>query len=312
MDPKKNYYNILGVGENATLDEIKKAYRKLAKEYHPDTKGGDATAESRFKDISEAYAVLKDPKKRQEYDLMRKNPFSQGQSGGFGFGDFGEGGFRVNFGEQGESAGFDDILGNLFGFGRNRRNSQTNSYEDIFSRSRNTSPPRGRDFSANITIPFDLAVNGGETYVQTPTGKKVKLKIPVGVPEGKKVKMTGQGAPGPVGGQNGDLFITIHIAKHPKYDRQDNDIYTTVEINFAQALLGTEIEVETISNKKVKLKIPAGTDSGKIFKLKKLGIQSSNGSGDFYVKILISSPKNLSSRQRKLFQEWAKAAGLDY
>jgi DnaJ-class molecular chaperone len=235
MDPKKNYYDILSVSENATIDEIKKAYRKLAKEYHPDTKGGDKGAENRFKDISEAYAVLKNPKKRQEYDLMRRNPFSQGQSGGFGYGDFGEtgGGFRVNFGEQGEAFGFDDILGNLFGFGRNHRSSQSNSYEDLFSRSRSTTPPKGRDFHANITIPFDLAINGGETFVQTPTGKKVKLKISAGIIEGKKVKMTGQGAPGPAGGQNGDLFITINIAKHPKFERHDNDIYTTEEINFA-------------------------------------------------------------------------------
>jgi DnaJ-class molecular chaperone len=156
-----------------------------------------------------------------------------------------------------------------------------------------------------------LAVTGGESFVQTPTGKKVKLRIPAGVEEGKKVKMTGQGSPGPSGSQNGDLYITIHVASDARFERKGHDLYTTAEINYAQALFGTEIEVKTITNKKVKVKIPAGTDSGKIFKLKNLGIETSSGVGDFYVKILIKSPKNLSKQQKKLFQEWAKSAGLD-
>ena len=161
MDPKKNYYEILGVSENASIEEIKKAYRKLAKEYHPDTKGGDKRAESRFKDISEAYAVLKDPKKRQEYDLMRKNPFSQGfggQAGDYGFRDFGggSGGFRVNFGEQGGSFGFDDILGNLFGFGKSRGSSRSQSYEDISPNPGAEHHRRGRILMPTLRFPSNL------------------------------------------------------------------------------------------------------------------------------------------------------------
>ncbi len=314
MDLKKDYYKILGVSDTASQDEIKKAYRKLAKEYHPDTKGGDKTAENRFKDISEAYTVLKNPKKRKEYDLLRNNPFAGGQPGGHGFENFGGpgGGFRVNFGNSQNGSGLDDLLGSFFGFGGRRDGSGNDFSRNPFSQNRPRQRRKGADFQANITIPFDLAVKGGETAVQTPTGKKIKLKIQPGIEDGKKVKMTGQGSPSHAGGEPGNLYITIHIAKHPKFERKGNDLYSSEEINFAQALFGSEIEVTTIQNKKVKLKIPAGTDSGKLFRLKNLGIHSSNKIGDLYVKVLIQSPKNLTRQDKKLFEEWSKSAGLKY
>ena len=313
MDIKKDYYKILGISENANQDEIKKAYRKLAKEYHPDTKGGDKAAENRFKDISEAYAILKDPKKRKEYDLLRQNPFGGGQPGGFNYQDFGGqgGGFRVNFGDASNDLGLDDILGNFFGFGKKRGGARHDFDGDPFRQSRRRPPQKGADFQADITIPFELAVNGGETTVQTPTGKRIKLKIHPGMEDGKKVKMTGQGSPGQNGSTSGDLYIIIHVAKHPDFERDGIDLYTNAEINYAQALLGSEIEITTINHKKVKLKIPAGTDSGKTLRLKKLGIQSPQGTGDLYVRVLITSPKNLNNRSKKLFQEWAKSAGLE-
>jgi molecular chaperone DnaJ len=317
MDPKKDYYKILGVNENATLDEIKKSYRKLAKQYHPDTHAGDKQAEERFKNISEAYSTLKDPKKRQEYDLMRKNPFASGQpgAGGYGFRDFGDqggGGFRVNFGGTGTGGSFGlvDLLQNFFGFNRQAGGSGFGFDEGPFSQSRSRSRRKGSDYQASITIPFEQAARGGEAYVQTPAGKQVKLKIAAGTEDGKKVRMTGYGAPAPNGGIAGDLYITIHVARHPKFERKGNDIYVTEEINFAQAFLGTEIEVTTINNKKVMLKIPPGTDSGKIFRLKKLGIQSSSGTGDHYVRIIITTPRNISSRAKKEFEEWARNTGL--
>ncbi len=317
MDPKKDYYKILGVNENASSDVIKKAYRKLAKEYHPDTHAGDKKAEESFKNISEAYSILKDPKKRQEYDLMRKNPFVSGQpgAGGYGFRDFGDqsgGGFRVNFGGSGAggSFGLDDLLGNFFGFNRQTGGSGFGFGGDPFSQSHTRSRRKGTDYQATITIPFEEAARGGETYVQTPGGKQVKLKIQPGTEDGKKVRMTGYGSPASNGGIAGDLYITIHVAKHPRFERKGKDIYSTEEINFAQAFLGTEIEVTTINDKKVKLKIPAGTNSGKIFRLKKLGIQSPKGTGDHYVKIMITSPRNISNRAKKTFEEWARNAGL--
>jgi DnaJ-class molecular chaperone len=277
MDPKKDYYKILGVSENASQDEIKKAYRKLAKEYHPDTKGGDKKAEDRFKGISEAYAILKDSKKRQDYDMMRKNPFASGQ-GGFNFDNFGDmGGFRVNFGNSRRSSGgLDDLLGTFFGFGGGRSGNGFRSDNDIFSH----------------------------------IGKKVKLKIAPGTEGGKKVKMTGYGAPAPRGGIPGDIYITIQVAEHPQYERKNFDIYSTEEINIAQAIVGTDIKVKTIRNQKVKLKIPPGTDSGKVFRLKKLGIRTNNGQGDHFVKIKITTPKHMNVKSKKLFLEWAKAEGL--
>jgi len=311
MDPKKDYYKILGVSENASLDDIKKAYRKLAKEYHPDTKGGDKQAENRFKDISEAYAILKDPKKRQEYDMMRKNPFASG-AGGFNFDNFGDfSGFRMNFGDsQNSFGGLDDLLGNFFGFGGRRTRSRVNFDEDILNQYKTRQARKGANYQASITIPFELAALGGETFVQTPTGKRVKLKIAAGTESGKKVKMTGYGSPAPGGGESGDLYITIQVNEHPRFERKGNDIYSTEEINFAQALLGTEIEVKTINSKKVKLKIPSGTDSGKLLKLKKLGIKNDQGIGDHIVRIKINTPKKMNSRSKKLFEEWARAEGL--
>jgi DnaJ-class molecular chaperone len=312
MDPKKDYYKILGVNENASNDEIKKAYRKLAKQYHPDIRGGDKNAENRFKDISEAYAILKDPQKRKQYDMMRKNPFASGQ-GGFNYGDFGNrGGFRVNFGGGGDNfGGLDDLLGSFFGFGSRRGSSRTGFRED-FQDFGQRAYRKGADFESSITIPFELAALGGETLVQTPTGKHIKIKIASGTDEGKKIKLTGQGSPAPRGGEPGDLYITISISAHPRFERKGNDIYSDEEISFAQAMFGTELEVKTINHQTVKLKIPAGTDSGKIFRLKNLGIQSAKGRGSHYVRVLIKSPKNLSSKLKKQFEEWAKTAGIEF
>jgi DnaJ-class molecular chaperone len=311
MDPKKDYYKILGVSENASQDEIKKAYRKLAKEYHPDTKGGDKKAEDRFKGISEAYAILKDSKKRQDYDMMRKNPFASGQ-GGFNFDNFGDmGGFRVNFGNSRRSSGgLDDLLGTFFGFGGGRSGNGFRSDNDIFSQGRTRQPAKGRDFETTISIPFELAALGGETQVQIPIGKKVRLKISPGTEGGKKVKMTGYGAPAPRDGIPGDIYITIQVAEHPQFERKNFDIYSTEEINIAQAIVGTDIKVKTIRNQKVKLKIPPGTDSGKVFRLKKLGIRTNNGQGDHFVKIKITTPKHMNVKSKKLFLESAKAEGL--
>jgi len=306
MDPRKDYYKILGVGENASQDEIKKAYRRLAKQYHPDTHAGDKKAEERFKDISEAYAALNDPKKRREYDLMRKNPFASGRS------DFGgQGGFRVNFEDLNQGVGgIDDLLGNLFGFGGRRTRAENPFSGDTFRRSRSRQPIKGNDLQMEVTIPFELAVQGGETVIHAPGGKNLKLKIAVNTEDGKKVKMTGRGYPAPHGGQPGDLYVVLHVADHPRFERKGDDIYSSERINIAQALLGTEIEVLTIYNKKVKLKIPAGTDSGKLFRLKGLGIQKPNGKGDHYVRIEIGTPKHMSSGSKKRFEEWARKMGL--
>lgn len=314
MDPKKDYYKILGVAENATADEIKRAYRKLAKEYHPDRRGGDKQAEERFKEISEAYQVLGDEKKRKEYDMLRKNPFAGRE--GFNYEGTGPGGFRVHFGEGG-FGNLGDVFGDLFGFGRGGRNHRRREefgdfmdIEDLFSRRTETQVRRGADVEARVTVPFELAANGGETIISTGSGKRIKLKIPPGIEEGKKIRVPGQGAPGPAGGEPGDLYVTINIAPHPEFERKGNDIYSTANINVAQAILGTEIQVRTVGNKKVKLKIPPLTSSGKVFRLPGMGIQSKSGRGDHYVKVNIVVPKDLTPAQIKEFKEWARKAGL--
>ena len=304
MDPRKDYYKVLGVSENASQDEIKKAYRKLAKEYHPDKHAGDKKAEERFKDISDAYSILGNAEKRKKYDMFRKNPWA-GQ-GGYNFQDAGPGGSHFEFGGGGFD-NFSDIFSNLFG-GGNRKRSGPTSFEDLFGGTQ-TRTLKGRDVEAKLTVGFDLAATGGETVIQTSNGKKVKIKIPAGIENGKKIRIRGHGE-SPPNGEAGDLYVQINIAPHPQFERKGNDIYRTIEINMAEALLGKEIMVRTIHGKQVKLKIPAGTSSGKIFRLPGLGIHSKAGKGNFFVKIAITVPNNLNQKQLKEFREWAYKSGL--
>lgn len=308
MDPRKDYYRILGVSEDADAAKIKKAYRDLAKKYHPDRRGGDQHAELKFKEISEAYSILNNPQKRKEYDMMRKNPFSRG--GNFDGQNFGPGSFRFESG--GGFEGFSDIFENLFSGGAGKRGSFFNrgdDFQDVFTQ-RKTRPSRGRDIESNVTIGFELAAKGGETFLVTRDGKKVKLKVPAGTENGKRIKMSGYGQKSPAGGMSGDLIVTIHVAAHPEFERKGNDIYSIAEINMAQAVLGCEIYVNTVHGKKVKLKIPPGTSSGKTFRLAGMGINSQSGKGAHNVKIRITVPQNLSTGQKKKFKDWAMDTGL--
>lgn len=306
MDPRKDYYKILGIRENASQDEIKKAYRKLAKEYHPDKRSGDKSAEEKFKDISDAYSILGNPEKRKKYDMFRKNPWA-GQ-GGYNFQDAGPGGFRFDLG----GSGFDisDIFGNLFGSGGRRRSGSSTGFEDLFGGSTQTRTFKGRDLEAKLTIGFNLAATGGETIINTANGKKVKIKIPAGIENGKKIKIGGHGETVPGGGEPGDLYVQISIAPHPEFERKGNDIHKTVKINMAEALLGKEITINTIHGKQVKLKIPGATSTGKTFRLPGLGIHSKSGKGDFLVRVEVTVPSHLTPDQLKQFKEWAHKSGL--
>ena len=306
MDPRKDYYKILGIGENASQDEIKKAYRKLAKEYHPDKHAGDKNAEEKFKDISDAYSILGNSEKRKKYDMFRRNPWA-GQ-GGHNFQDAGPGGFR--FDASGSGFDISDIFGNLFGSGGRRRSGFSGGFEDLFGGNTQTRTFKGRDLEARLTIGFNLAATGGETIINTANGRKVKIKIPAGIENEKKIKISGQGEPAPQGGQPGDLYVQISIAPHPEFERKGNDIYRTVKINMAEALLGKEVTVTTINGKQVKLKIPGGTSTGKTFRLSGLGIQSKSGKGDFLVRVEVTVPSHLTQNQLKQFKEWAHKSGL--
>ncbi len=301
MNTPVDYYKVLGVSETATQDDIKKAYRKLAKKHHPDSQGGNKTAEEKFKSISEAYSVLSDKKKRQQYDMMRKGGFP---GGGFEF----NGGGQAPFGN---ADNLQDLFSNLFGGGfsggRGQRD-QHGGFEDVFTRKR--PPRRGSDMESVITIPFELAVNGGETVVRTGSNKRIKVKIPAGVEDGKKIRLRGQGGKAPGGGAAGDLYLIIKVAPHADFERRGNDIYSNVFINIGEAVLGTEVHVNTVSGKKVKLKIPPGTSSGKVFRLPKMGVKSAPGQGDHYVRVEIDVPASLSMSQKRDFKNWARKVGL--
>ncbi|MCB0291480.1 MAG: J domain-containing protein [Calditrichaeota bacterium] len=306
MNPRVNYYELLGIPDTATQDDVKRAYRLLAKQYHPDSSGGDKTAEEKFKQVSEAYQVLSDSKKRSKYDLIRQNA-ARRQQVNFPGGHANS--YQVN------SENMQDIFSNLFnGFtepGQDDQSFGDIGFDEFLRNSRNASAKRGTDMESTITIPFEMAVNGGETIIKTGGGKKVKIKIPSGIEDGKKIRIRGHGSPPPAGGgAAGDLYLSIKIAKHLEFERRGNDIYSNIYINIAEAVLGTELSVKTITGKRVKLQIPPGTSSAKIFRIPGLGVKNESGQGDHFVRIEIDVPPNLSIAQKRDFRNWAKKVGL--
>lgn len=306
MNPRVNYYELLGIPDTATQDDVKRAYRLLAKQYHPDSSGGDKSAEEKFKQVSEAYQVLSDSKKRSKYDLIRQNASRRQQ---VNFPGDNANTYQVN------SENMQDIFSNLFnGFtepGQDEQSFGDIGFDEFLRNSRNASAKRGTDMESTITIPFEMAVNGGETIIKTGGGKKVKIKIPAGIEDGKKIRIRGHGSPPPAGGgAAGDLYLSIRIAKHLEFERRGNDIHSNIYINIAEAVLGTELSVKTISGKRVKLQIPPGTSSAKIFRIPGLGVKNEAGQGDHFVRIEIDVPPNLSIAQKRDFRNWAKKAGL--
>ncbi len=349
MAAKRDYYEVLGVGRSTGVDDIKKAYRKIALKCHPDRNPGDKTAEERFKEASEAYQVLGDPERRAQYDRFGHAAFEQGGLGGFDF-----------------SAGFEDIFGDIFGdfFGGPRRGR---------SRTR-----RGEDLRYDLEISFEEAVFGIEKTIRVPrlvacgdckgTGSKngaprdpcsacrgsgqlryqqglfsiaktcgqcqgqgsvlrdpcrkcggagtartqhaLSLRIPPGVDTGSRLKLRGEGESGLNGGSTGDLYVVLHVREHPLFTRDGNDVICDVPVGFTQAALGAEIDVPT-PHGKVKMKIPAATQSGSVFRLKGKGVPDVRGygHGDALVRVIIETPKRLSPRQRELLEEFARLSG---
>lgn len=290
-----DYYKILGVDKSASADDIKKAYRKLARKYHPDVNPNDKEAHRKFQQVNEANEVLSDPEKRKKYDQYGKDwqhaeqfeaqrakagsrRYSTGNDQFFG-GDFGEGGFS-------------DFFESLFGAG-GRRSSQVKF--------------RGEDYNAELSISLTDAYS---THQQTFTvnGKAVRITIPAGVENGQKIKLKGYGAPGINGGPAGDLYITFNITEHPVFKRTGNDLHTTVELDLYTAVLGGEITVDTL-NGKVKLKIPAEMQNGHKVRLKGKGfpVYKQEGKfGDLYITCQVKLPTNLTEKQKALFRELSK------
>ena len=351
MSAKKDYYELLGVSRNASEEEIKKAYRKLALQYHPDRNPGDKQSEEKFKEVSEAYQILSDAEKRAKYDQYGHAAFGDGSPfpGGFDF-----------------TAGFEDVFGDIFG--------------EFFGGGARRGRGRGDDLRYNLTLKFEEAVSGTEkkikiprhgpcetchgsgakagtapqtcptcrgrgqvsfqqgffsvsrtcsqchgqgTIVKDPCGNcrgsgrlrnlhTLNVKIPGGVDTGSRLKLRSEGESAPAGGAPGDLYVVIQVEPHPIFIRENLDILCDVPISIAQATLGAEIDVPTL-NGKVKMKIPAGTQSGKVFRMKGKGINDVQGyhQGDQHVRVSVETPTHLTARQKELLKEFATAGGED-
>jgi molecular chaperone DnaJ len=362
----KDFYQILGVGKEASKDEIKRAYRKLAQKFHPDANAGDPGAEERFKQVSEAYGVLADPEQRKEYDEVRRlvesgaySGFGNGQGNPFGSGQ------RVRMEDLGGlfGGGLGDIFSGFGGGGRRRGG-----------------PQRGADVSAELTQSFSDAVNGvtttisvrGESpcsrcggsgaepgtsvevcptcsgtgvvaqnqgvfsfsqtcpqcggsgrIVPTPCTlcrgrgtevrtRNIKVRIPAGVQDGATVRIPGRGNPGRAGGPPGDLLLKVHVTPHSVFERRGNDLHVTVPISFTEAALGTKVDLPTLDGS-VSIKIPPGTQNGKVFRVKGKGVTPDRGQpGDLYAKVDVVVPKKLSGEQKKLLQQLAEFQTEDH
>ena len=289
---QRDYYEVLGVSKNASDDEIKKAYRKLAIKYHPDKNPGDKEAEAKFKEINEAHDVLSDKQKRARYDQFGHAGVG-GAGGGFGSagnpfegGNFNFNGQSFNF-DFGGAGGFEDILGSLFGFGGPRR------------------PRRGADYQTSVTISFEEAVFG-TTKTVVADGKDIKIKIPAGIDDGMSIRLRGKGGPAPEGGtEPGDLYIRVRVKPHKNLTREGAIILSEQKIDMVDAALGCEIDVETVDGK-ITMKVPAGTQSGTPFKLSGHGVpfREDGDRGPHIVTIIVETPKNLSKKQKELLEEF--------
>lgn len=309
----KDYYKILGVSKSASTGEIKKAYRKMALKHHPDKNKGDKSAEEKFKEISEAYAVLSDEEKRKQYDLFGAEGFRKRYSQEDIFHDFDFGSIFRDFGLGGAGRG-QSIFGNIFGStGQNQFRDGGSPFGGRFSGFDNRPrTAKGRDLVYELTITLEEAATETHktiAYKSGAPGEKISVKVPAGIATGKRLRLKGKGEPGIHGGPNGDVYIHIKVLGHPLFRRDGDDLYQIREIRFSEAVSGTEIEVPTIENKTLKLKIPPGTQSRAKFRLKGHGMprMTGGGKGDAYVEIAVAVPKKLSKKQKALIQELAEA-----
>ena len=340
---EKDFYAVLGVSAGASAADIKKAYRKLARTHHPDANAGDPTADSKFQAIGEAYAGLSDPEQRQQYDAIRA---------------MARGGARCTAGGQpGGGAGFEDVLGNLFGgaggpggaaggrtrvrfggpggayggpgggaYGQGGGAYGQNSpiFEDLFSgmftpggespyggyRSTQT-PGKGTDVAAKVTLTFHQALEGALLSVPV-EGRTVQARVPAGARDGQKLKIAGKGRPSELGGDPGDLVVTVHVEPHPVFTLDGADVRVTVPVSFPEAVLGTKLEVPTPDGGKVTLKVPAGTPSGRTLRARGRGAKTSKRTGDLLVTLQVAVPQRVDGAARDALQKFAEAtAGED-
>jgi curved DNA-binding protein len=319
----KDYYEILGVSRDVSQAELKRAYRKLARQYHPDVNPGDASAEERFKEINEAYEVLSDPEKRQKYDQFgsqwrqyeraggRPEDFDWAQWGAQpGAGQAGSG-YRSVSPEEFEQmfgGGFSDFFETLFGGRGGVRTGGYGAGPDFGAgqqRQYQARPRPGRDVEHPVDITLEEAFHGTTRQLQYEGGRTIQAKIPRGVKTGSRIRLSGQGQPGAAGGQAGDLYLVVNVLPDSRFDRNGDDLTVDVPVDLYTAVLGGSAIVSGM-DRQVRLTIPAGTENGKVFRLSGLGMPKLNNPderGDLYAAVEVQLPTNLSEREKELFEE---------
>ncbi|MDF1578951.1 MAG: DnaJ C-terminal domain-containing protein [Desulfobulbales bacterium] len=302
-----DYYEILGVDRNADQAAIKKAYRKLALKYHPDKTKGDKASEEKFKEISEAYAVLSDPQKRKQYDTYGSEGFQQRYSQEDIFRDFDLGDifkeFGINFGGGGRTTfrstggGFDQFFqqGGGAPFGDSRQGATMQR-------------PKGEDLLLELSVTLNEVLHGAQKTISLRrTGKpeKVSIKIPAGIDSGKKLRISGKGSPSPMGGQSGDLYLQIKVLPHPTFRRDGDDLIVDRKIKLTDAILGNEIEVPSLDGQSLKVKVAPGTQPNAKLRLKGKGLPAGpkGPRGNLYVRINVEIPKSLSKAQLQMVRD---------
>ncbi|KNH16395.1 molecular chaperone DnaJ [Arthrobacter sp. ZBG10] len=305
----KDFYAILGIAKDASDADIKKAYRKLARQHHPDTNSGDAASEKKFKDISEAYSVLSDPDERQQYDAIRA------MGGGARFAPGGTGG---------GNGGFEDMFGGLFTGNTGRHAGGFNpssggippEFADLFGggfgggAGFQRPPAKGADRTATTSISFSGAIRGTTIGLREPNGEVIDVRVPAGIKDGQKIRVRGKGQPGAAG--NGDLMVAVSVKPHDFYTRDGDNLRIHVPVTFPEAALGADIEVPTVDGEKVRVRVPAGTPSGRTLRVKGKGVATAKAAGDLLVTIDVAVPKNLSKEAEAAVKAFAEAtAGAD-
>jgi curved DNA-binding protein len=306
----RDYYKVLGVPRGASEEEIRSAYRKLARTYHPDV-NKDPGAEERFKEVSEAYEVLRDPEKRERYDRLGANwKAGEDVSGAEGFEGFRQAGFgqqggfgdvRVEFGEGGD---FSDFFESLFGARGARGGRARTAGFDGFS-------TRGADQEATLELSLEEAARGGRRKISLGDGRDYEVNVPAGVRDGQRIRLAGEGGPGAAGGPAGDLFLRVRIKPHPRFRVEGRDLHLDLPVAPWEAALGASVEVPTLDGS-TRVKVPAGSSSGRKLRLKGQGMPGPRGArGDLFATVKIVVPKKPTKKERELYEQLAEASSFD-